>query len=935
MLERVVYSKLLPSTQETDDALVTPLLARSDVVSDQGDDPDLASAAAGLFGSSSGMEMSGAPTSNGDITRMISSPTLRRIVIQVVQVKSAADSLPSLFFTVVTNGKFSLMVFTAAYLIFISLWFPFWLLSFVTTEWGVYLLAVGTIFFIGRSIIRLIAFPGASQKVTAEIEAEFARYSVRMVTSAADSVIEVTSILSGSDKSGGDSTSASSNFSTSYELPGLWRRARSYCDRVLGVYLEVLLYIFQQPSESSISNAASDLTKYGNNRVAGDIGSLSGVTVRVFVQILDLDFVCLLAFCSLFIFLSYLNPHNIQPQAKVDGRELMERLQSILRQVDQLEQQAAPVLSAGRGTTASGPLSEEARATARTLLSSARELRDFVSSLKPPSGSGEEQEDEGDEDLTVDAVRRKFEAQSGSAVEAVKNGLASILPMLDPPPHTSVFGFDVLRGCMLSRYRGSRQLWVARPNGGLIDVLHFPAKQKGSTLPRNHRAVLYCNPNAGLIEVATGMSLVGGNVPTADSDNSSQDNSWIDFYTDLGIDVYIFNYAGYGRSFGTTLCASGKNAGENYQTGILARLGRIFRASFLSFQPTPDSLRADGIAVAHHMLHEIGVEQLIIHGESIGGVAASGTARRLSESPATRGKLALVICDRTFCNLEAVAQRLVGGWTGYAIRGLAPFWNTDVAGDFLAATCPKVLANDAADAIINDAASLKSGVAIWKEMHRGVATTKGIGWMTEAPLQYRMADWENVCVTDSKYAAGTLIRAQPPVWPTDRHVSLEEAFHFAACCKRIGKIATQTSKRSNGDEESAGFEMDENLNVLSSQQPLVMEAWRTIACCDGLTGAPLGVSVKRGFDSTVAWLCSCLTFGGQAIVAVAERRTQNDGRSLDRGPLEIVDADFDTRPPGYVQQERDGMVHPKPIPEVVERIVFYLESGDEVISKRK
>jgi hypothetical protein len=260
-------------------------------VSDPGEEPDSSSAGIGIE------SMSGGPgSSNGDMIRMISSPFIRRIVFQVVQVKSAADSLPSLFSMVVTNGKFTLMVFTAAYLIFISLWFPFWLLSFGTTEWGVYLLAVGTVFFVGRTIIRLIAFPGASQKVTADIEAEFARYSVRMVTSAADSLIEVASILSGSNSNsnnkiqntsdhsggGGSVSSNNSNNFSSYELPGLWRRARSYTDRVLGVYLEVLLYIFQQPSESSISNAASDLTKCGNNRLAGDIGSLAGVTVSDF-----------------------------------------------------------------------------------------------------------------------------------------------------------------------------------------------------------------------------------------------------------------------------------------------------------------------------------------------------------------------------------------------------------------------------------------------------------------------------------------------------------------------------------------------------------------------------------------------------------------------------------------------------------------------------
>lgn len=57
--------------------------------------------------------------------------------------------------------------------------------------------------------------------------------------------------------------------------------------------------------------------------------------------------------------------------------------------------------------------------------------------------------------------------------------------------------------------------------------------------------------------------------------------------------------------------------------------------------------------------------QLIIHGESIGGMAAAGAARALTEKgkpdiTTGRSSVSLLICDRTFCNLEAVAQRLVG-----------------------------------------------------------------------------------------------------------------------------------------------------------------------------------------------------------------------------------------------------------------------------------
>ena len=505
--------------------------------------------------------------------------------------------------------------------------------------------------------------------------------------------------------------------------------------------------------------------------------------------------------------------------------------------------------------------------------------------------------------------------------------------MLDPPPHTSVFDFDVQRGCMLSRYRGARQFWVRRPNGGMIDVLHFPALGHGPNQVQNSRAVLYCNPNAGLVELAAGMSLSGGNVPAADS-ASIVHESWVDIYTKLGLDCYVFNYAGYGRSYGTTLCVSGKKADEVYFPGVFARVSRIFRSCFLSFQPTSDTLRADGVAVGRYLLTDLGIQQLVIHGESIGGVAASGAGRYLSQHPSTRNSLKLLVCDRTFCNLEALAQRLVGGWSGFAIRALAPFWNTDVAGAYIAASCPKVVASDAGDTMIADAASLKSCVALWKELHRGTATTRSLGWINEEPLQYRMADWENVCVNDSRYVASTqLIRTQAPVWPSDKHVSVEEAFHFAACCKRIGKLATEASRNSG-----IGVGMGD-VEIVPSYQPLATQAWIDLSCCDGLTGLTLGVAVKRGFDATVAWLCSCLVFGGQRIVARAERRLHETessmGGSSSSAILEVHASDFDGRPPGYELQENATKVFPKPVPEVLDKLAFFLEQGDDTIAKCK
>lgn len=191
-------------------------------------------------------------------------------------------------------------------------------------------------------------------------------------------------------------------------------------------------------------------------------------------------------------------------EARAEGKKLLEHLNNVLVDLDRLEEQAKSLLES---TTGQAQLpSSSVRMIANSLVITTNGLRDYVQSLNPsptgdPNGPPTDREDE---DLTVDAVRRRFEEQNTSFIDSVKSGLASILPMLDPPLHTSIFGFDVQRGCMLARYRGARQLWVPRPAGGMLDVLHIPAKISSQPTHRNPRAVMYCNPNAGLIEVATG-----------------------------------------------------------------------------------------------------------------------------------------------------------------------------------------------------------------------------------------------------------------------------------------------------------------------------------------------------------------------------------------------------------------------------------------------
>jgi len=577
----------------------------------------------------------------------------------------------------------------------------------------------------------------------------------------------------------------------------------------------------------------------------------------------------------------------------MDGQALLDKLLSTLRELDAFEGVVGNVL---RGQAPVSSVGESSKAAAsKKLVEALTGLCDFVDSLSPPPSQRQGNDRNGD---LTSALADQNEKQS-SPIEMVKGVASSIMPMLDPSPHDHIFGFDVQRGCMLSRYRKANQFWVHRPSGGMIDVIHFPSHVQSHGV-RNTRAVLYCNPNAGLIELAAGMSLLGGNVK-AGSDSS---DSWVDFYAHEGYDIFVFNYAGFGRSHGNGLCTGPRS----HKQGTLARLVRIVQSCFFAFAPTPDTLRSDGVTVANYLLNEIGVERLVVHGESIGGLAASRTTRTLSNNPLASKSLRLLVCDRTFCNLEAVAQRLVGGWSGYAIRGLAPFWDTDVAADFIGTTCVKLVCNDAADTIISDAASLKSGIAIWKELK--CPKTTGVGWLNEDPIQYRMAEWENVCVNDSKYVPFGHQLVRHPTWPDAATISTDAAFHFSACCKRIAKVASKSSEpRGIGEEGN-----------------LIVRAWLVLSCCDGLTGGTIGVATKRGFDATAAWLCSCLVFGGQHLVERAEQRLGS--RSIESVDLE----DFDGRPHGYEASESPVQVFPKPIPEVIEQIRVLMEQEDSVIS---
>lgn len=75
----------------------------------------------------------------------------------------------------------------------------------------------------------------------------------------------------------------------------------------------------------------------------------------------------------------------------------------------------------------------------------------------------------------------------------------------------------------------------------------------------------------------------------------------------------------------------------------------------------------------------------------------------------------VMIADRTFSNVPALAQRMIAGWAGTVVKVLMQ-WETDNCGNYLSASCAKLLCSDSGDEIIVDGASLKSGVALHLEL---------------------------------------------------------------------------------------------------------------------------------------------------------------------------------------------------------------------------
>jgi hypothetical protein len=211
---------------------------------------------------------------------------------------------------------------------------------------------------------------------------------------------------------------------------------------------------------------------------------------------------------------------------------------------------------------------------------------------------------------------------------------------------------------------------------------------------------------------------------------------------------------------------------------------------------------------------------LIIHGESMGGCAAAHVARYFNQ-------VDLLVCDRTFASLDAVAERLMGRWASLCLRYLL-FWNSDVVSDYIGAhRCNRVILQDPHDEVIAHPASLRAGLAaayaygdnLWKM--RSLNHELSVSLAMDLPLPPPTS--QAGAIAFSSLSAAASCRLPFPEAVVER---------FAACLFEIGKSSarsqdeqkirklTQTlrSKFSDDCDDDNGSDSDDNDDANSNSE---------------------------------------------------------------------------------------------------------------------
>mmetsp|Transcript_32562 Transcript_32562/g.5897 ORF Transcript_32562/g.5897 Transcript_32562/m.5897 type:complete len:131 (+) Transcript_32562:340-732(+) len=114
---------------------------------------------------------------------------------------------------------------------------------------------------------------------------------------------------------------------------------------------------------------------------------------------------------------------------------------------------------------------------------------------------------------------------------------------------------------------GGQQVTLISDSDSKIDCYYIQGWDNRKSAP----TIIYCNPNGGYYEFIY------------------YQLEMLSFYVNNGINIFLWNYRGYGDSEG---------------------------------KPTPDNVAKDGVLVANYIRNLKGTAKIGVHGESIGGLPA-------------------------------------------------------------------------------------------------------------------------------------------------------------------------------------------------------------------------------------------------------------------------------------------------------------------------
>lgn len=250
-------------------------------------------------------------------------------------------------------------------------------------------------------------------------------------------------------------------------------------------------------------------------------------------------------------------------------------------------------------------------------------------------------------------VRKTHKLETISdAAEAIEM-CDEIIKLLDEYIKVSIkkilFGGDFILGDLayqradfFSRFK-AEEIFLKGNDGVQFDCAFIRPEE----VRKENVAVVYCCPNGGYFEYIY------------------YQTDWIEFYLQLNLPLFLWNYRGYGTSLG---------------------------------KPTSDNLIKDGIKLVEYVKEVRGYNKIILHGESLGGALAS--------SIASINNVDILIADRTFSNIFDVFASYIGSFLAYIAIIVGPE-NIDCKKHFFEFPNTKILTCDIKDEVIPVQASLK------------------------------------------------------------------------------------------------------------------------------------------------------------------------------------------------------------------------------------